>query len=57
MLRKDDAPETVIDRLKTYHEATAPLIDFYKGRGKLTTVEGQEEVSETSRLVLAAVNS
>jgi adenylate kinase len=57
VLRKDDAPETVIDRLKTYHEATAPLIDFYKGRGKLTTVEGQEEVSETSRLVLAAVNS
>ena len=57
VLRKDDAPETVIDRLRTYHEATAPLIDFYKGRGKLSTVIGQEEVAETSRLVLEAVNS
>ena len=55
--RKDDAPETVIDRLKTYHEATAPLVDFYKGKGKLTTVYGQSEVSATSRLVLEAVNA
>ncbi|MGN0576856.1 MAG: adenylate kinase [Ruminococcus sp.] len=55
--RKDDAPETVVDRLKTYHEATAPLVDFYKGKGKLTTVYGQSEVSETSKLVLEAVNA
>ena len=55
--RKDDAPETVIDRLKTYHEATAPLVDFYKGKGKLKTVYGQSEVSETTKLVLEAVNA
>ena len=55
--RKDDAPETVINRLKTYHEATAPLVDFYKGRGKLRTVIGQAEVAVTSKLVLEAVNA
>ena len=33
--RKDDAPETVIERLKTYHVQTAPLADFYAERGKL----------------------
>ena len=55
--RKDDAPETVIDRLKTYHEATAPLVDFYKGKGKLKTVMGQAEVADTSKLVLEAVNA
>ncbi len=55
--RKDDAPETVIDRLKTYHEATAPLVDFYNGKGKLKTVIGQSEVSDTSKLVLEAVNA
>ena len=55
--RKDDAPETVINRLKTYHEATAPLVDFYKGRGKLRTVIGQAEVADTSKLVLEAVNA
>ena len=57
VLRKDDAPETVIDRLSTYHAQTAPLIDFYKSRGKLTTVVGQENVADTYKLVLEAVNS
>lgn len=55
--RKDDAPETVIDRLSTYHAQTAPLIDFYKSKGKLKTVVGQEDVADTYKLVLEAVNS
>ena len=54
-LRKDDAPETVIERLKTYHEVTSPLIEFYEKRGKLRKVVGQEEVSDTKALVLKAV--
>ena len=54
-IRKDDEPATVIDRLKTYHEKTAPLKDFYAARGKLVTVEGQEEIADTSKLTLAAV--
>lgn len=55
--RKDDAPETVIERLKTYHEQTAPLADFYSKKGKLTVVKGQETVQETTALVLDAVNA
>ena len=55
--RKDDEPETVLERLKVYHEKTAPLKDFYEARGKLKTVIGQEEVAETTRLTLAAINS
>ncbi len=53
--RKDDHPETVLERLRVYHEQTEPLISFYKNRGKLVVVEGQEEVAETSRLTLAAI--
>ena len=53
--RIDDKPETVISRLKTYHEKTAPLKDYYEKQGKLVTVKGQEEVAETSKLTLAAV--
>ena len=53
--RVDDKPETVISRLKTYHEKTAPLKDFYAAKGKLVTVEGQDEISETSKLTLAAI--
>ena len=52
--RIDDKPETVISRLKTYYEKTAPLKDFYAAKGKLVTVEGQDEISETSKLTLAA---
>lgn len=55
--RKDDAPETVIERLKTYHVQTAPLADFYAERGKLVRVKGQDGVAETSKLVLEAINA
>ncbi len=55
--RKDDAPETVIKRLKTYHVQTAPLADFYAERGKLVRVKGQDGVAETSKLVLEALNA
>lgn len=53
--RKDDAPETVLERLKIYHEETEPLKDFYEKQGKLFIVEGQEEVSDTTALTLKAV--
>ena len=57
VIRKDDEPATVLDRLKVYHEKTAPLKDFYSAQGKLVTVIGQEEVSDTSRLTLEAVEA
>lgn len=57
VVRKDDAPETVVERLKTYHTTTAPLVDFYKDLGKLTTVEGQATVKETADLMLKAVEA
>ena len=57
VIRKDDEPETVKSRLKTYHEQTAPLKDYYEAQGKLVTVEVQEEVADTSRLTLEAVNA
>jgi adenylate kinase len=55
--RKDDAPETVVERLKTYHETTAPLVDFYKKLGKLSTVVSVPTVEGTSKLVLEALNA
>lgn len=40
VLRDDDKPETVQNRLKVYHDQTQPLIDFYSERGVLKTVDG-----------------
>ena len=56
VVRKDDQPETVISRLKTYHEQTAPLKGYYEAQGKLVTVVGQDKVEDTSRATLEAVN-
>ena len=53
--RKDDEPATVLDRLHVYHEQTEPLKDYYAASGKLRTVEGQEEVADTTKLTLAAL--
>lgn len=49
-VRRDDQPEVVLDRLRTYHEQTAPLIGYYEARGKLKTVIGQAEVEDTTDL-------
>ncbi len=55
--RKDDAPETVLERLRVYHEQTEPLKEFYEKSGKLRTVVGQEKVEDTSALTMEALNS
>ena len=55
--RKDDHPDTVKERLQVYHEQTEPLKNYYAQQGKLFIVEGQEEVADTTRLTLAAVEA
>ncbi len=55
VIRKDDEPETVKNRLQVYHDQTEPLKEYYKNCNKLLCVEGQEEVKDTTRLVLAAL--
>lgn len=55
--RKDDHPDTIRDRLHVYHEQTEPLKDYYAKTGKLTIVEGQEEVADTSALTLKALEA
>ena len=55
--RKDDEPETVRDRLRTYHELTEPLIEFYRQRGKLVVVEGQDDIADTTALLLKALEA
>lgn len=40
VLRDDDKPETVGNRLDVYHRQTQPLIEFYSAKGILRTVDG-----------------
>ena len=55
--RKDDAPETVSARLEIYHEETEPLKNYYKKSGKLREVIGQEEITDTTKLLFEALES
>ncbi len=54
-VRADDAAETVKNRLETFHAQTEPLKEYYSKKGNLVTVEGQEEVADTTALVFAAL--
>jgi len=47
-IRKDDAPETVLSRLETFHRDTEPLKAFYEERGKLKTVENHSTIEATT---------
>ena len=53
--RKDDAPETVKNRLKVFHAETEPLKDFYKKLGNLKLVEGNQPIEHATRDILAAL--
>lgn len=53
--RADDAPETVLERLRVYHEQTKPLIDYYQKRGLLRTVDSDGEVGDVERRVREAL--
>ncbi|PKQ03266.1 MAG: adenylate kinase [Alphaproteobacteria bacterium HGW-Alphaproteobacteria-12] len=53
--RADDNAEALVKRLKVYHEQTAPLIAYYKARGKLLTVDGMKDMDEVTRQIEAAL--
>jgi adenylate kinase len=53
--RKDDSAETVQNRLKVYAEQTAPLIDYYRKKGILRTVECVDDINANHQAVLEAL--
>lgn len=55
IVRKDDTPETVRNRLRVYHEQTEPLKDFYGKLGVLKLVEGDQPIEAATRDILAAL--
>ena len=55
VIRKDDAAETVRNRLKVFHTETEALKDFYNNLGKLRLVEGNQPIDAATRDILAAM--
>lgn len=54
-IRKDDAPETVKNRLQIFHNETEPLKEFYQKMGILTEVEGNQPIENATKDILAAL--
>lgn len=53
ILRDDDKPETVKNRLKIYHDQTQPLIDFYTKKGILKSVDGTQDMNDVFAAIVA----
>ena len=48
IIRKDDVPETIQNRLNIYHEQTEPIKKFYEAKGILAVAQGEEELKDTT---------
>lgn len=55
IIRKDDAPDVILNRLSVYHELTEPLKSFYKGQNKLYTVQGADGLDTVTAHVMEIV--
>ena len=54
-IRKDDEPETVLHRLEVYHASTEILKDFYRQRGVLYLVKGDQQIPAIQQDILKAL--
>ena len=53
--RDDDKPETVRHRLRVYEEQTAPLVEYYRERGVLVTVNGDQPIEAVTEAILSSL--
>jgi adenylate kinase len=54
--RADDTAETLKKRLVNYHNDTAPLVEYYKGTGKLKTVDGAQPMDDVTAAIAEALS-
>ena len=54
-VRKDDRPETIKERLATYHQQTEPLADYYRRQGKLREIDGSTTIEAATEATLRAL--
>ena len=56
VIRKDDNPETVKERLAVYAKQTAPLIEYYIKQGKLKSVDGDKSITEVFEQIVKVLS-
>jgi adenylate kinase len=51
--RPDDTADVVVSRLKTYHQQTAPVVDYYKAKNSVFDVDADKDADEVKELLFA----
>ncbi len=55
--REDDKAETVARRIHVYAEQTAPLVEYYRGQGKLVEIDGTQAIEKVTGALLSAMKN
>jgi adenylate kinase len=55
--RSDDNPDSLKKRLAVYRRDTAPLLEYYRGQGKLETVDGMAPIEAVTEAIAAAIRA
>jgi adenylate kinase len=55
-VRKDDQPETIRERLRVFHEQTAPVIDYYEASGLLKRINGDQPTETVYSEIVAGLS-
>lgn len=53
--REDDTPQAIRRRLAIYDDQTRPLLDYYRERGVLRTVNGDQDIQKVTKDILEAI--
>jgi adenylate kinase len=55
--RKDDQPEVVANRLKTYHEQTSHVVGYYNGKKPVISIDAGREIDEVTKAIFAKLDA
>jgi adenylate kinase len=55
--RADDKPEVVANRLKTYHDQTAPVIGYYKKQNLVVSMDAGMEINDVTKAIFAKLDA
>jgi adenylate kinase len=55
--RKDDAEDVFAERMKAYDQMTLPLVDYYRARGRLVEIDGEQPVEAVMARVFSAIEN
>jgi adenylate kinase len=53
--RSDDADDTILKRLRIYHETTEPIAEYYRDRGILHDIKGVGSIEDITQRIIRAI--